>query len=160
MTAINPQAIRGPVTAVPVVAGNGVRFVEDVENNRVVAEADETVLWDGAGSTINTSLNITLSEAFTNFERVRFVFARTTLPVSTEYMTSGNSQTVMVLENTLVGTNNSIVIDTATLNLSGTAVTCTAFSRKTLGDTTISTSTSYPMSLYQVVGINRVSASA
>ena len=46
MTAINSnRAIRGPVTAVPVVAGKGVRLVADTENNRWVVEADETVLW-------------------------------------------------------------------------------------------------------------------
>lgn len=70
MTAINPKAIRGPVTAVPVVAGKGIRFVEDVENNRVVAEVDETVLWTGEAS--GASATMSLSEAFTNFERVRF----------------------------------------------------------------------------------------
>ena len=48
--AINPQAVRGPVTAVPVVAGKGVRLREDTENNRVVAEADETVLCNEAGN--------------------------------------------------------------------------------------------------------------
>ena len=68
--AINPQAIRGPVTAVPVVAGKGVRFVEDVENNRVVAEVDETVLWDGEKSAVNDT--ITLSEAASNFDTIRF----------------------------------------------------------------------------------------
>lgn len=69
MTAINSnRAIRGPVTAVPVVAGTGVRFVKDVENNRVVAEVDETVLWSGS------SLTATLSELPTNFERIRIEF--------------------------------------------------------------------------------------
>lgn len=66
--AINPQAVRGPVTAVPVVAGKGVRFVEDVENNRVVAEVDETVLWEDANGATN---NITLSEAIENFDSVK-----------------------------------------------------------------------------------------
>ena len=67
MTAINPQAVRGPVTAVPVVAGHGVRLREDVENNRVVAEADETVLWDGEGTALATA---TLDESIYNFERL------------------------------------------------------------------------------------------
>lgn len=69
MTAINSnRAIRGPVTAVPVVAGNGVRLVADTANNRWVVEADETVLW----STTNGSSTGNLSEAATNFERLRF----------------------------------------------------------------------------------------
>jgi len=69
MTAVNlNRAIRGPVTAVPVVAGKGVRLVADTVNNRFVAEADETVLyidpnWSGVTS-------CTLSEAPTNFEYI------------------------------------------------------------------------------------------
>ena len=65
MTAINPQAVRGPVTAIPVVAGTGVRFVEDVPNNRVVAEVDETVLWSGAKAS-----SCQLSEAINHFEKI------------------------------------------------------------------------------------------
>lgn len=66
MTAINSnRAIRGPVTAVPVVAGKGVRLVADTENNRWVVEADETVLWDGTELAGNT---VTLSESAANFE--------------------------------------------------------------------------------------------
>lgn len=67
MTAMNlNRAIRGPVTAVPVVAGKGVRIVPDVENNRFVVEADETVLWEGA----KADGSITLSEAMSNFNEV------------------------------------------------------------------------------------------
>lgn len=74
MTAVNlNRAIRGPVTAVPVVAGKGVRIVPDVENNRFVVEADETVLWDG--STTGSDGNITLSESMTNFERIGIFFS-------------------------------------------------------------------------------------
>ena len=70
MTAMNlNRAIRGPVTAVPVVAGKGVRFVQDVENNRVVVEADETVLWEGS-QVMSSTNQIELSESATNFETV------------------------------------------------------------------------------------------
>jgi hypothetical protein len=73
MTAINSnRAIRGPVTAVPVVAGKGVRIVPDVENNRFVVEADETVLWENANGE-DESNGFTVSEQFTNFERIRLV---------------------------------------------------------------------------------------
>lgn len=69
MTAVNlNRAVRGPVTAVPVVAGKGVRIVPDVENNRFVVEADETVLWEG---TCNTESSVTLSESYKNFEKIR-----------------------------------------------------------------------------------------
>ena len=69
--AINPQAVRGPVTAVPVVAGKGVRLREDIENNRVVAEVDETVLWEGTPTT-----SMTLSETPANFEYLRVYVTR------------------------------------------------------------------------------------
>ena len=68
MTAINSnRAIRGPVTAVPVVAGKGVRLVADTENNRWVVEADETVLWEGTPAS-----TMVVSETLKNFERIRF----------------------------------------------------------------------------------------
>ena len=73
MTAINSnRAIRGPVTAVPVVAGKGVRLVADTENNRWVVEADETVLWDGNGT---GSTSVSLSETILNFETIKMVYA-------------------------------------------------------------------------------------
>jgi hypothetical protein len=77
MTAINSnRAIRGPVTAVPVVAGKGVRLVADTVNNRWVVEADETVLWENsAGESIGANQYITLSESLKNFERVIIYYA-------------------------------------------------------------------------------------
>lgn len=77
MTAVNlNRVIRGPVTAVPVVAGKGVRLVADTVNNRFVAEADETVLWSGFKSDIpSTGISAyTLSELATNFETVRIEY--------------------------------------------------------------------------------------
>ena len=68
MTAVNlNRAVRGPVTAVPIVAGKGVRLVADTQNNRWVVEADETVLWGNSSG----SASIQLSEICTNFERLR-----------------------------------------------------------------------------------------
>lgn len=71
MTAINSnRAIRGPVTAVPVVAGKGVRLVADTDNNRWVVEADETVLWESTPS----ASSITLSETAEHFERIKVFY--------------------------------------------------------------------------------------
>ena len=69
MTAVNlNRAIRGPVTAVPVVAGKGMRLVADTQNNRWVVEADETVLWEGSlGSTGSVQ---SLSESIFNFSTI------------------------------------------------------------------------------------------
>lgn len=73
MTAVNlNRAIRGPVTAVPVVAGKGVRIVPDVENNRFVAEADETELWSGTLNTLNS--NVSCSESIYNFDRIKVFY--------------------------------------------------------------------------------------
>lgn len=77
MTAVNlNRVIRGPVTAVPIVAGNGVRLVKDTVNNRLVLEADETVLWEGFKTDIpNTGVSsYTLSELASNFERIKIMY--------------------------------------------------------------------------------------
>ena len=74
MTAINSnRAIRGPVTAVPVVAGNGVRLVADTQNNRWVAEADETVLYENSATGTSGAHSVILSETLRNFERALFM---------------------------------------------------------------------------------------
>lgn len=67
----NLRAIRGPVTAVPMVGQSGVIVEPDTVNNQVVVRADETVLWEGSKATAG---DINLSEAFTNFEILRFFF--------------------------------------------------------------------------------------
>ena len=68
----NLRAIRGPVTAVPMVGASGVIVEPDTVNNQVVVRADETVLWSGAYSTGTTS--ITLSESLSNFERIKVLW--------------------------------------------------------------------------------------
>lgn len=70
MTAINSnRAIRGPVTAVPVVAGKGVRLTADTENNRWVVEADETVLFESSNGSVTS---FTTSEPIENFSEIWF----------------------------------------------------------------------------------------
>lgn len=93
MTAVNlNKVIRGPVTAVPVVAGNGVRLVADTANNRWVVEADETVLWSGFKTDIpNTGVSsYTLSELASNFERIKILYVlQDNVLVQTNYGYSG-----------------------------------------------------------------------
>lgn len=93
MTAVNlNRVIRGPVTAVPVVAGNGVRLVADTANNRWVVEADETVLWSGFKTDIpNTGVSsYTLSELASNFERIKILYVlQDNVWVQTNYGYSG-----------------------------------------------------------------------
>ena len=77
MTAINSnRAIRGPVTAVPVVAGKGVRLVADTENNRWVVEADETVLFTKTFNLDDFWSSEALSESILNFDRIRITWKR------------------------------------------------------------------------------------
>lgn len=157
MTAVNlNRAIRGPVTAVPIVAGKGVRLVSDTENNRWLVEADETDL-------ISTSVECTagatfqLSESIANFERVKIYCARNP---------SANSN---VCNEVLVGSayyyiqasfidSSSLLIDTAQLTISGTTVTVNAIARKTLAATTLTTSTNAPMTIIKIVGVNRIAS--
>ena len=163
MTAINSnRAIRGPVTAVPVVAGKGVRLVADTENNRWVVEADETVLWEGV------SLNATLSELPTNFERIRIEFGtpvtntgnntgRGCIEVSMYYVDTSNNGSIFL--STFFngdGSNNNpyytsgFVIGIRTLTWT---TAWTAFGK--LFGTTKSTGTPW-FRLNKVVGINRI----
>ena len=67
----NLRAIRGPVTAVPVVGQSGVVVEPDTQNNQVVVRADETVLWEGSAGASDT---ITLSESPMNFERIKIFY--------------------------------------------------------------------------------------
>ena len=158
MTAINPQAVRGPVTAVPVVAGTGVRFVEDVPNNRVVAEVDETVLWESnnADGTSPSNFPITLSEVTSNFERVRFYFR----PWSTNdcVVEKMGNQAVFMLESTWVATNQGKGFAfTDVLTPTGTSLAYTTGVFAQWDANTVSTDTSQ-FRLYKIVGINRIAS--
>lgn len=162
--AINPQAVRGLVTAVPVVAGKGVRFVEDVENNRVVAEVDETVLFEvTTGNTPTTSA--TLTEAASNFEILRIFFGLDNSVVSNShpncylvndlYMRSGFSSYQLGATQYNIGSGNPLQIIGAELSISGTSITVANALRHwwnaNAGDTM------KPV-IYKVVGINRVAS--
>jgi uncharacterized protein YccT (UPF0319 family) len=67
----NLRAIRGPVTAVPMVGASGVVVEADTQNNQVVVRADETVLYENDNpSMITSNTDIELSEEVRNFEYV------------------------------------------------------------------------------------------
>ena len=164
--AINPQAVRGPVTAVPVVAGKGVRFVEDIENNRVVAEVDETVLCD----TVSNS-SCTLSEEYTNFERimVEWQYGSTItdteysiVPMLSEYYTDAITAT----------TNKNILMSVTNLNGNGSSASkfvTRAALWKFNGTTTFEFVTGYQLfngnvttstaiHIRRIIGINRIAS--
>lgn len=165
MTAINSnRAIRGPVTAVPVVAGKGVRLVADTENNRWVVEADETVLFTGTiGEPGSTGV---LSEAVTNFEFIE-VYTEPVYggmcPVVTRFATisSGNS----VRFGTFSQDGGNSYLANYTVDFSGTSVSVARAKRITINHSNgsvsvkdIVTTGSYKAPITKIVGINRIAS--
>lgn len=163
MPTINPQAVRGPVTAIPVVAGTGVRLVEDVPNNRVVAELDETVLWEGTVGATGTNIN--MSESIKNFERLKvFIQSKTnslgrckiireieptytvSTPISLNYLEAYDRASTTT-------TMNMIYLqftDETTASLLGGS--------KWVNNTFTNSITSYDFNIVKIVGVNRISA--
>lgn len=94
MPTVNRKALIAPATALPLVPGNGVKFVKDVENGRVVAKIDEVVIFDGHLPARNNT--ITFDEPFTNFEYIRVIFGGENL-ASTLYRTEFLSKTKIAL---------------------------------------------------------------
>lgn len=170
MTAINSnRAIRGPVTAVPVVAGKGVRLTADTANNRWVVEADETVLWSNNRAWVGVDIapgtySGTLSETVSNFERIRVYFARN----NGTNLISGN---VTEMDTSEITTKGGIFISTAFINstnggffsaqtflaLNGLIFTETMGSQWKQSDNGLDTSKVF-LHPYKIVGVNRVAS--
>lgn len=158
MTAVNlNRAVRGPVTAVPVVAGKGVRIVPDVENNRFVVEADETVLFSQntttpTSSNIITSIN--LSEAANNFERIRIYWlwnpGTSSIPDSTEISMLGTRSTFTLYNVHYFGGTNYQTIGGFTFNNSFDNIT---YDYGKQGDQVIKY-----ICVMKIIGINRISS--
>lgn len=165
MTAINSnRAIRGPVTAVPVVAGKGVRLVADTENNRWVVEADETVLWTGDTGAIidSTDGSVTLSETAMNFEKIRLYVQGSALNSggSTIDVTIGSTDPLSFMPLSLSYTNDgsSMFTDCCVVQFSGTTFTYKAGFRIAISNApALSRQSNRGMKIVKVVGINRVS---
>lgn len=159
MTAVNlNRAVRGPVTAVPVVAGKGVRIVPDTVNNRFVAEADETVLWEGNDT---GSSSFSLSEPMTNFEMCRF---KIKTDQGYQYVFSNKGIEVNLVLMFPHGVTNAwttwLLLDYAT-----STNTITVTHSKSISHSFSSSSTSLGSSvdnqkscIVEVVGINRISS--
>lgn len=157
MTAINSnRAIRGPVTAVPVVAGKGVRIVPDVENNRFVVEADETVLFYDSDGTATTTA--TLSEPPTNFERIGITCKPWTAETGYRYIEIPTSVTPYVFNSAYVPNTATIALFSTRLNYSSGALVCERHvyqNSNAMG--TLTNGISY-FKFIKVVGINRISS--
>lgn len=167
----NLRAVRGPVTAIPVVAGNGVRFVEDTQNNRVIAEVDETVLWESSSSTGETNSSSSaarvLSEPVNNFERIAIydsswnntgcAFTRNEFAVNTNTQTFGTSDSWADYSYNPASTNSHYSGWTFyTLGTDHKTLTTRGVYRKHMGSNGApDTATGY---ILKVVGINRISS--
>lgn len=155
MTAINSnRAIRGPVTAVPVVAGKGVRLVADTVNNRWVVEADETVLWEGTLAPENTA---SLSETITNFENIEifgYTDDGTTFPWSVKVATRGQATMNVGTVTTNLGWAKFLYMTIS----SGTTLSAVKARALTWGSSSWSGDSGLTgWRITKVVGINRVS---
>lgn len=175
MTAVNlNRAIRGPVTAVPIVAGTGVRLVADTQNNRWLVEADETVLWNDdswseGGDTSPNENSSTLSEALDNFERIR-VYYRRSRPSSPNPLISqqiGEYEVSFIRSQT-----NKCLLAAVFINTAGTVMylveTTLTFNSNNLGfaetqggqaswGSAFTNGTCY-LHPYKIVGINRIAS--
>lgn len=166
--AINPQAVRGPVTAVPVVAGKGVRLREDIENNRVVAELDETVLWESSSTTGSavSGFSATLSESLNHFESYKIYWSPwSTSNADYQVCQFFTDSSLSVFNPTLKGTllmtdSGHNMFDFWTLlAINGTSVSETYSCYRAIR-TGAMVETNGNGRIFKVVGINRVSASA
>ena len=165
MTAINPKAIRGPVTAVPVVAGKGIRFVEDVENNRVVAEVDETVLYNYPSSenAYNTSRKlISFSESCRNFERIRIYLVNNDGAMDAVEVEPGSDDHTETFQLNTISNEPRLYVKMTTWVLSASSLTYRAGSyyyiingTASLTDPTVNKTINYVVP-YKVIGINRI----
>lgn len=168
MTAINSnRAIRGPVTAVPVVAGKGVRLVADTENNRIVAEADETVLYSNAApEPIVTETQLNLSESYLNFELVRIYLrasggntSQSSYEIESQvFQSDGTELSCIPVSNGSGG----LMCDSNVFVFATTATTkCTVKSsgvRLNISSTGTSTTNNRGASVYKIIGVNRIAS--
>ncbi len=156
MTVINSnRAVRGPVTAVPVVAGKGVRLVADTQNNRWVVEADETVLWEGTPTT-----SMALSETPENFEYLRIYLTSESgiklvciAAATTTYLTYGilhyDSGAVNVMQE----------ITAAYTSTNGTTFNLVKSARRWYNGSSVGGNVSVAASyITKIVGINRIAS--
>ena len=152
MTAINSnRAIRGPVTAVPVVAGKGVRLTADTANNRWVVEADETVLFTGDDTTVS------LSEAYTNFERIRVVFKTNDNCIyETVFHSSQTGSSITI--NTSICNTTQMQYKVARYSVAATSLTFHSSWVYAFSDTGFTRSSTNATSIVEVVGINRIAS--
>ena len=167
MTVINSnRVVRGPVTAIPLVAGKGVRLTADTVNNRWIVEADETVLYQNDDpAQILTETNLTLSESYLNFEKIKLeLLASAGSTANAAYYVEGP-----VLQNAITEMSNLPVCSTSTLMLdpnsfvfqTSATTTCTvkaSGTRLNIASTGVSTTASRGTRVKKIIGVNRIAS--
>lgn len=163
MTAINSnRAIRGPVTAVPVVAGKGVRLTADTVNNRWVVEADETVLWEGS-ETMSGNPTLLLSESCKNFEYIVIYGHAYSTWGELEFIrinptANQNSDETSMCISSLGASGAAIRFNQCQLNWSGlTSIAVTSAHQFSIASSGVSVGTA-ASTFTKVVGINRIAS--
>jgi hypothetical protein len=149
-------------SALPISAGLGIK-VELVDNTLVFSN-DETVLWEGTHDSFNTAIN--LSEAVSNFERIRILFGNAEnkymLWQDIELMSASDGYYFDVIKG--AGTSNFWIQglycsgnDTQIMPVSGKRMNFGSFTAST-NITSIAVNTSYPDALIfrKIVGIDRI----
>ena len=150
------RAIRGPVTAVPVVAGRGVRIVPDTANNRFVAEVDETVLYDvGSGTPSGTA---TLSESPSNFERIGITYYAFDVSNSYNYIELPTNQSVFSFGSSWSHSNAGVASFFVRVTLSSLTLTCNRQSYVNFNSPSAVIDATSNFNFYKVVGINRIAS--
>ena len=123
---------------------------------------DETVLWESAaGEDIAVNKEFNLSEAYTNFSKIRVSAVRAPASgntlVENTFEVSATLNVICWPGLLLHASNKEVYVDIFRATLSGSKMTINTFERKTLTTSgVISGGTSYPVTVFKVVGIHRI----
>ena len=150
----------GETTQTELQAGHGISITQPSEGTVRIAN-DETVLWSGEQNVIgSTNASLTLSEAATNFEKLRIYVvgsAQIGAVTPTDIVPISDTSAYYTLSVTYANnTTSTAFIDSCILQIDGTSFKVSKGFRKTIGSG-IQTNTDRGPTVLKVVGINRIS---
>lgn len=149
------NSVAGQLVGIPVgqvyTAGKGIK----IDNVNKVVSVDETVLWTGEASGANATMS--LSEAFTNFERVRFYIDEGNSSIPYHISESETNGSALYLYPSYTRTNGQSALINGLWSLQSSndhkALTITIAVLRTNGGTQGTNSAKF----VKVVGIHRIS---
>ena len=120
---------------------------------------DETVLMSTeTQATANTE--ITLSEAYTNFRRIRIVACRIpntgVTPLYQEFEVDSSHNSATFMSPIIDESNGNLSLDAFRAAFSDKKLTIKSITRKTFANTSFTTSTSSPLTIMKIVGVGRI----